>query len=282
MSADDLSAEELFLDEIFEDDPFEGGTLEDGAASRPHTKYAHLKLDSATETTFGRLQVRHPQAFDELAREAAEVVETVVPIAEAHLGVALTGTLRLDLLPQARVSGVNPTIGLLRHAMIAFDEPSPRLAGLLSYQVGQVLWYRATREADYSGYRRMPDWLKEAALLPLMHAWSDRERWLEALAGQVSVVAREQPLTSAKLVDFSVLSPKEGLVASAQSLLRGQSVGRRTPQWEAGLCTLLGERTTLGGVEGLEHLTSLSLADWEGHFAADLDDWVATLTDRHY
>ncbi|MDZ7703218.1 MAG: hypothetical protein U5L04_01880 [Trueperaceae bacterium] len=277
MSADDLSAEELFLDEIFEDD-----AAPEPCTSGPHTEYAHLKLDSTTETMFGRLQVRHPQAFSELAREAAEVVDTVVPIAEAHLGSALTGTLRLDLLPQARVSGVNPTIGLLRHAMIAFDEPSPKLAGLLSYQVGQVLWYRATREADYSGYRRMPDWLREAALLPLMHAWSDRERWLEALAGQISVVARGQLLTSTQMVDFSALSPKQGLVASAQSLLRGQSVGRRTPKWEAGLCALLGERPRLGGVEGLEHLTSLSLTDWEAHFAADLDDWVATLTDRHH
>lgn len=272
MSADDLSTEELFLDEIFEDAP----------APQAPAKYAHLKLDSATETTFGRLQVRHPQSFMEFAREAAEIVEAVVPIAEAHLGVALKGHLRLDLLPQARVSGVNPTIGLLRHAMIGFDKPSPRLAGLLSFQVGQVLWYRATREADYNGYRRAPDWLTDAALLPLMHAWSDQERWLEARAGQLAVIAQQTPLTGKEMIDTSVLTPQQQLLASAQSLFRGQSLSNRVPQWEQGLCAVLGERVRMNAVEGLEHLTSLPLATWEERFATDLDDWTATLTDRNY
>ena len=102
----------------------------------------------------------------------------------------------------------------------------------MSYQLGRIVWYRATREGEYRGVPpREPDWLLEAALLPLLHIWSERERWLDYVAEQVDRFAWRKPLEEPELAQQQRLEPRRKALALAQSVLRGQSLSRRHPDW---------------------------------------------------
>jgi len=186
----------------------------------------------------------------------------------------------LELLEKPRVSGANPVTGTLRHALRGFDERSPRSAGALSYELGRVLFYRASCEDAFPGAGpRHPDWLLEAALLPLRHIWDDRATWIDAVAEQVALFRWRKPLAEPLLRDMGRLNPRQRVVASAQCLLRGQTIARYHPDWVRLWRARLAASPELDGEQALQRVTSTALAVWEERFAADLTNATDTIRD---
>ncbi len=233
-----------------------------------------LKHDQVAEHDAGDVVVRYPRAEYPLALAAVDVVRALWPVVESYLGATWDGRLRLDLLAEARASGANPAAATLRHAVRGLRTRSPATAGVLSYQLGHVLWYAATAEADYRGPApRSPDWLLVAALTPLTHAWSDRDTWSDHVARHVLRAARARPLSEAALNEHTALAP--GVVAQAvsQSLARGQSLQRRHPDWVRSVRAYLAAHPQVGGVRALEAVTGTDHASWCARFADDLAGW---------
>jgi hypothetical protein len=233
-----------------------------------------LKADRVSELDAGDIVVRYPVARAAEAQAALEVVRAVWPVVERYLGASWQGRLRLDLLEEARASGANPAAGIVRHALRGFEARSPATAGVISYQLGHVLWYAASGEAAYQGPPpRSPDWLVEAALLPLTHVWKEREAWLDHVAAHVRRVVRGPGLDERELADHARLSPKRQALAVSLSLLRGQSLLRRHPTWVVDLERALAADPIVAGTEALERVTGQALAWWLERFAEDLGEY---------
>lgn len=233
-----------------------------------------LKHDQVAEHDAGDMVVRYPRAERALALASVEVVRALWPVVEAYLGAPWVGRLRLELLAEARASGANPAAATLRHAVRGFRTRSPATAGVLSYQLGQVLWYAASAEADYRGPApRSPDWLLVAALTPLTHAWSDRDTWSDHVARHVQRAARGRPLPEAALAEHAALAPGALAQAVSQSLARGQSLQRRHPDWVRLMRAYLAAHPQTDGLTALAAVTGADHASWCARFAADLEGW---------
>jgi len=230
------------------------------------------------ERRFGDVWVRFPAGAEASAQEAASLIETLRPVVGDYVGEPLRGEVRLELLAEARASGANPVTGVLRHALRGLAEASPRAAGLLSYQLGRIAWYRGTREQAYTGAEpRSPDWLVESALLPLGQVWSDRAAWVEFVAEQVALFQWRKPFAEPLLREMGRLNPRQRVVASAQCVLRGQVLAWHEPDWVRRLRYALAADPGLGGVEGLERVTATDATTWEARFTADLEEATAAL-----
>ena len=239
-----------------------------------------LRLDGVVESRRSDIELRFPRGEDVRAEEAAALVEVLRPVVARYMGVAWQGPVRLELLEKPRVSGANPVTGTLRHALRGFDERSPRSAGALSYELGRVLFYRASCEDAFPGAGpRHPDWLLEAALLPLRHIWDDRATWIDAVAEQVALFRWRRPLAEPLLRDMGRLNPRQRVVASAQCLLRGQTIARYHPDWVRLWRARLAASPELDGEQALQRVTSTALAVWEERFAADLTNATDTVRD---
>ncbi len=222
--------------------------------------------------------MRYPADAEAAARAAAALLDVLRPVVDHYLGEPLRGDVRLELLSEPRVSGANPVTGVIRHAVRGFGEASPRAAGLLSYQLGRIAWHRTTGESRYLGPSpRSPDWLVEAALLPLAHAWSDRAAWVDYVADQVALFRWRKPFPEPLLRDLQRLGPRQRLVATAQCVLRTQVLARWHPDWVRALRYALAADAALSGVEALERVTATDAAVWEERFATDLDGIGAAL-----
>ncbi len=233
-----------------------------------------LKHDLIAEFDAGDVVVRYPRAAAEAAVAAVDVVRALWSVVEAHLGARWDGRLRLDLLAEARASGANPAAATLRHSLRGMSERSPATAGVLSYQLGQILWYASTYEAEYRGPSpRSPDWLQVAALMPLTHAWSDRDTWSDHVAQHVRRAARRTPLPEAALALHARLAPAALAQAVSQSLARGVSLQRRHPDWIRGLRAALAADPQRDGLTALHLLTGTDLASWNARFEEDLVAW---------
>jgi hypothetical protein len=233
-----------------------------------------LKADRVAELDDGDVVVRYPAAREADARAALEVLRAVWPVVERYLDAAWEGRLRLDLLDEARVGGANAAAGIVRHALRGFEARSPATAGVISYQLGHVLWYAATAEASYRGpMPRSPDWLQDAVLLPLTHVWSPREAWLDHVAAHVRRFARAAPLPERALEDRASLRPRDRALASSQSLLRGQSLLQRRPDWVTDLRRHLAAHPETDGVGALEAITGEERSWWLARFDEDLRAW---------
>lgn len=233
-----------------------------------------LKHDLIAEHDAGDVVVRYPRVAREQAIAAVEVVRAVWPVVEAHLGARWRGRVRLELLEEARVSGANPAAATLRHSLRGLAERSPVTAGVLGYQLGQLLWYAAGRDADYRGPApRTPEWLLLAALTPLTHAWSERETWTDHLARHVQRACRAAPLPEEALERQSELTPAARAVAVSQSLARAQSLERRAPGWVPALLAALGADTERSALDALEAVTGASPEVWRERFRDDLAAW---------
>jgi hypothetical protein len=220
--------------------------------------------------------VRYPIARRDDALAALDVVRAVWPVVERYLDASWEGRLRLDLLDEARSSGANPAAGIVRHALRGLETRSPVTAGILSHQLGHVLWYAATAEARYDGPTpRAPAWLLGAALLPLTHVWSPREAWLDHVAAHVRRFSRSAPLDEASLEDPAALRPRDRARATSQALLRGQSLLRRHPTWVVDLRRWLAAHPDEDGLAGLAAITGCDIDWWRGRFGDDLDAWRA-------
>lgn len=239
-----------------------------------------LRLDGVVESRRSDIELRFPRGEDVRAEEAAALVEVLRPVVARYMGVAWQGPVRLELLEKPRVSGANPVTGTLRHALRGFDERSPRSAGALSYELGRVLFYRVSCEDAFPGAGpRHPDWLLEAALLPLRHIWDDRATWIDAVAEQVALFRWRRPLAEPLLRDMGRLNPRQRVVASAQCLLRGQTIARYHPDWVRLWRARLAASPELDGEQALQRVTSTALAVWEERFAADLTNATDTVRD---
>ena len=248
----------------------------------PFVRAVPLKLETVTETYAEPFVLRYPKDAETVASEVVKTLRLLLPVVESNLGQRFQGSIRVDLLAEARVSGVNAATGIIRHALAGFREPSPYMTRLLAYQLGHILWYRGSRQAHYRGrvLPRSPDWLLEAALLPLMYAWTDRQDWLDVLADKMALFKQAPPLANALLTDMTQLKANQKSLASAQCLLRAQSLSEVLPDWHRRVCSLLARDPWLEGIEALELATSRSIDDWEASFAADLELWAAQASIR--
>jgi hypothetical protein len=239
-----------------------------------------LRLDGVAEGRHADIDLRFPRGEEVRAEAAAALVEVLRPVVARYLGTTWRGPVRLELLERPRASGANPVTGTLRHALRGFDERSPRAAGALSYELGRILFYRATREDAFPGAGpRHPDWLLDAALLPLRHMWDDRGAWIDAVAEQVALFRWRKPFAEPLLRDMGRLNPRQRVVATAQCLLRGQTLTRYHPDWVRQWRARLAANTELDGEQTLEQVTSTTLAGWEERFAADLRHAADTVRD---
>jgi hypothetical protein len=235
---------------------------------------SRLKHDLVADLDAGDVVVRHPSSDLATARAAVEVVRALWPVVEAYLGARWTGRLRVELLAEARASGANPAAATLRHSVRGVQQRSPTTAGVLSYQLGQVLWYAATNEAAYRGPApRSPDWLITAALTPLTHAWSERDTWSDHLARHVQRAVRRPPLAEEALARHADLPPGTLALAVSQSLARGRSLRQRHPEWVRALCAQLAAEPQWNGWEALEAVTQADADTWRERFAFDLAQW---------
>ncbi|MEJ2668225.1 MAG: hypothetical protein P8Z81_14205 [Deinococcales bacterium] len=237
-----------------------------------------LRLDDVAQGTTGHVELRFPRGEEDRAEAAAALVEVLEPVVARYLGAPWQGGVRLELLAEARAGGANPVTGTLRHALRGFDERSPRSAGALSYELGRILLYRSTHEDAYPGASpRNPDWLEEAALLPLRYVWEDRDSWVEAVAEKVALFRWRKPFPEALLRDMSRLNARQRVVASAQCLLRSQSLTSAHPDWVRVWRSRLAGDRRLDGERALEQVSGSSMDRWEARFAEDLAGAVATL-----
>jgi hypothetical protein len=248
---------------------------------------ASIRLDQIAEFQGGGVSVRHPVGAEAEAEAAVALLSTLWPVVQRYLGVVADGEavggaggLRLELLAEPRVSGANPATGVLRHAIRGLQRPSARTAGMLSYQLGRIAWYRCTREGALPwSTPRSPDWLVEAALLPLVRAWDDRDAWTAYLAEQAGVFRWRKPLPEPLLRDLARLGPRARLVASAQCLLRAQTLARCDDAWVRRLRRVLADEVALDGERALERATGVRRGVWEERFARDLEQACATVRD---
>ncbi len=238
------------------------------------SRQASLKHDQVADHDAGDVLVRYPRSERRAALAAVELVRAVWPVVEAYLGASWQGRLRIELLAEARASGANPAAATLRHALRGMAQRSPVTAGVLSYQLGQVLWYAASGEAHYRGAApRCPDWLVVAALTPLTHAWSDRDAWSDHLAQHLRRAARRRPLSEAALEHHAGLAPVVLAQAVSQSLARGHSLLRRHPDWVRALLAELAADTRADGLRALANVTGAEADTWRARFASDLAEW---------
>ncbi|HKI59338.1 MAG TPA: hypothetical protein VKA00_08995 [Trueperaceae bacterium] len=237
-----------------------------------------LRLDGVAQGTSGDVELRFPRGEETRAEAAATLVGVLQPVVARYLGASWQGVVRLELLEQARAGGANPVTGTLRHALRSFDERSPRSAGALSYELGRILLYRATAEDAFPGAApRHPDWLLEAALSPLRYVWLGAESWVEAVAEKVALFRWRKPFPGALLRDMGRLNPRQRVVASAQCLLRSQTLTRAHPDWVRQWCADLAGTPGVDGERALERVTGTALADWEVRFDEDLAQAAATV-----
>ena len=238
-----------------------------------------LRLDGVAQGRTGDVDLRFPRGEEARAEAAAALVEVLQPVVARYLGAPWQGVVRLELLDKARAGGANPVTGTLRHALRSFEERSPRSAGALSYELGRILLYRASREDLYPGAApRHPDWLTEAALLPLRYVWDDAESWTVAVAEKVALFQWRKPFPEALLRDMGRLNPRQRVVASAQCLLRSQTLTRLHPDWVRQWRARLAADPSLDGEAALAQLTGATITDWEGRFAQDLAEAAATVS----
>lgn len=257
--------------------PYTGAMRDD---ETPPPRDRPLKFERVGERVVDEIVLRYPLGREAEAEAAAATLQVLVPVVERYLGAPLEGRVRLDLLEEARASGANPAVGVVRHALRGFSQRSPRAAGLLSYQLGRILWYRASGEAAHPGPEpRLPDWLLEAALLPLMHVWGDHESWLDYLAEGVRLLTGSRTLEEARLADMSGLEPQARRVALAQALLRGQVLQRLRPDWVRELRARLHDDPALTGEAALERLTGESSAALRARFEEGLRAATAAQAD---
>lgn len=224
------------------------------------------------------MDLRFPRGEESRAEAAAALIGVLQPVVARYLGVPWQGVVRLELLAQARAGGANAVTGTLRHALRSFDEHSPRTAGALSYELGRILLYRASREGAYpASAPRHPDWLLEAALSPLRYVWLGADGWVDAVAEKIEVFRWRKPFAEALLRDMARLNPRQRVVAFAQCLLRSQTLTRAHPDWVRQWRTRLAADPAIDGERALEEVTGTSLAAWEARFAEDLAQAAATL-----
>lgn len=282
------------------------------ASLLPQTKTARvesaatpkLKFDRIREKVRGPITIRYWQEAEAQVDAWLEMVHTSLPVVESFIGAPLEGKLTLEMVSVQQFAA-NPVAGVLQVAGAPErDDIDKRLEQVshLGYYLGRVLWYRASSDKNYlalsrpqprqqqRGYnpfairneinvdsqQRTPEWLLEAALLPLQHIWYDLATWQAHLKQQMTIYLQEKPRhfnlrkLSQKFTELSVDAPE---LARALSLLRGQSISQRCPDWQRRMSRALSIDFELNGLAALSLVTRTSLSEWEAIFLSDLERW---------
>lgn len=263
-----------------------------------------LKFDRIREKVRGQITVRYWQEAEAQVDAWLEMVHTSLPVVESFIGAPLEGSLTLEMVSVHQFAA-NPVAGVVQVAGAPeLDDIDNRLeqVNLLGYYLGRVLWYRASsdknylalsrhtshqHERDYNPFairnainvdsqQRTPDWLLEAALLPLQHIWYDLATWQQHLKQQLNIYLQEKPRhfnlkkLSTKFAELSVDAPA---LARALMLLRGQSISQRCPDWQRRVSRALSIDFELNGLSALSLVTRTSLSEWEAIFISDIERW---------
>lgn len=274
-----------------------------------------LKFERVREKVSGQVTLRYFTEEEGLADRWLELYHTSLPVVESFVGAPLEGSITLELVGTGRFAA-NPVAGVVQVANSFQASDKPLLdAAELGYQLGRVLWYRASSDKNYlalnqlqfrsSGFsspsrfgqrqrsnpfaaqvmdvdkaQRSPEWLLEAALLPLKHVWSNLQLWQDHLKAQLEcyLQARETKETKGLQLkkvseDYTELSIDQPELARALALLRGQSISQRCPDWQRRVSRALSIDFELNGLSALSLVTRTSLSEWEAIFISDIARW---------
>ncbi len=235
-----------------------------------------LRSDKMSEKQVGAITLQFPKELAESASLILNVLLDIIPVAESYLEAPLEGKVYLEALSKDQEVSTDPTTGVIRYPLSGKEVRSPILAGQLSYQLGKILWYRASSYINYTGRQpRTPLWLEKAALIQLKYIWFDREEWLKFFRESLHL-CQTHKLLSPKELNKTNLNPKNSQLAHAQCLLRGYSITQRFPSWPSHLSRILSIDFDLSGEMGLEALTSINPKTWEELFLEDIKAWSQT------
>ena len=236
-------------------------------------RHEPLHSDKVSEKQVGVITLQFPKELAESASLILNVLLDIIPVAESYLEAPLEGKVYLEVLSKDQNISTDPTAGTIRYPISGKEVRSPIIAGELSYQLGRILWYRGSSDANYTGKPpRTPPWLEKAALLQLKYLWFDREEWLKFFRESLHL-CQTHKLLSTKDLNKASLNPQNTQLARAQCLLRGYSITQRFPNWYSQLSRVLSIDFDLSGEEGLEALTSTNIQAWEELFLTDIKAW---------
>ena len=239
------------------------------------TKRERLGSRKLSERQVGPITLQFPKELTESASLILNVLLDVIPITESYLETPLEGKVLLKVSAKNQALKTDPHAGVIYYTTTGDETRSQILAGKLSYQLGKILWYRGSSDANYTGVSpRTPLWLQEAAILQLKYIWFDREEWLKVFKANLEL-CQTQKLLSLKELNKVASNPnaKNKQLAEAQGLLKGHSITQRFPKWHSRLSRMLSIDFDLRGEEGLEILTATSVEAWEEIFLADINAW---------
>ena len=151
------------------------------------SKIDTLKIDQVGEYRSESIITRYPNTLETEAGLLHDVLVHVIPVVESYIDAPLEGTVHLEVVEPGRGSGTNPATGVIRYSLKGDETRSVRLAGEMSYQLGKVLWYRGSSDANYTGHTlksgttsgnsrilpRISPWLLQTVLMPLKFIWYD-------------------------------------------------------------------------------------------------------------
>ncbi len=243
-----------------------------------------LKIDQMGEKRTESIITRYPNEYETEAGLLHDVLVHVIPVVESYIDAPLEGTVHLEVVEAGRGSGTNPATGVIRYSLKGDETRSVRLAGEMSYQLGKILWYRGSSDANYTGGSsetertrttpRISPWLLQTVLMPLKYIWYDRNAWQAAFYKRISLFSNRSLFDIDKLNLIDRLSEDERTLADAQCLLHAQSFSQRFPKWQSDMSRMLSIDFDLSGDAALEHLTETPIEAWETRFHSDVIKWI--------
>ncbi len=244
-----------------------------------------LKIDQLGERRTDRITTRFPKNLETEAGLLHDVLVHVIPVVESYIDAPLEGTVNLEVVEPGRGSGTNPVTGVIRYSLKGDETRSVRLAGELSYQLGKILWYRGSSDANYTSSLldtgaetslspRTSPWLLHTALAPLKFIWYDKNAWQTAFYKRIHLFSNRSLYSVEQLNLIDRLSEEERTLAEAQCLLHAQSFSQRFPKWQSDVSRMLSIDFGLSGDSALERLTETPIEAWENRFRSDVTKWI--------
>lgn len=241
-----------------------------------------LKIDQMGEKRTESIITRFPNELETEAGLLHDVLVHVIPVVESYIDAPLEGTVHLEVVEPGRGSGTNPATGVIRYSLKGDETRSVRLAGEMSYQLGKILWYRGSSDANFSGTdsetgrssTRISPWLLQTILMPLKFIWYDRNAWQTAFYKRIGLFSNRSLFNTDQLNLIDRLSEDERTLAEAQCLLHAQSFSQRFPKWQSDMSRMLSIDFSLSGDTALELITETPIEAWETRFRSDVIKWI--------
>lgn len=251
-----------------------------------------LKIDQIGEHRSESIITRYPIALETQAGLLHDVLVHVVPVVESYIDAPLEGTVNLEVVEPGRGSGTNPATGVIRYSLKGDETRSVRLAGEMSYQLGKILWYRGSSDANYTNNMpqaensrilpRISPWLLQTILMPLKFIWYDTNSWQTAFYKRIQLFSNRSLYSIDQLNLIDRLSEDERTLADAQCLLHAQSFSQRFPKWQSDMSRMLSIDFSLSGDAALERITETPIEAWETRFRSDVIKWIEHQKNTQY